>query len=46
MGRWKPPAPDASPYITPAGFEALQAELNELWPRRRDVVTALSAARS
>ncbi|MDH4125100.1 MAG: transcription elongation factor GreB [Gammaproteobacteria bacterium] len=44
MGRWKPPAPDASPYITPAGFEALQAELNELWPRRRDVVTALSAA--
>jgi transcription elongation factor GreB len=44
MGRWRPPAPNASPYITPAGFDALQAELSELWVRRRDVVRALSEA--
>lgn len=44
MGRWRPPAPNASPYITPAGFEALQAELNELWLSRREVVKALSEA--
>ncbi len=44
MGRWRPPAPTASPYITPAGFEALQQELDGLWLRRRDVVKALSAA--
>ncbi len=44
MGRWRPPAPNASPYITPAGFEALQAELNGLWLRRREVVKALAAA--
>jgi len=44
MGRWRPPPPKASPYITPAGYETLQAELNELWVRRRDVVKALAAA--
>lgn len=44
MGRWRPPAPASSPYITPAGFAALQAELDEIWRRRRDVVKALSAA--
>lgn len=44
MGRWRPPAPNSSPYITPAGFEALQVEQNALWLRRRDVVKALSAA--
>ena len=44
MGRWRPPAPRSSPYITAAGFEALQEELRELWVRRRDVVAALSAA--
>jgi transcription elongation factor GreB len=44
MGRWRPPAPKSSPYITPAGFEALQAELDSTWVRRRDVVKALSAA--
>ena len=44
MGRWKPPPPASSPYITPAGFEALQAELKELWVRRADVVKALAAA--
>ena len=44
VGRWRPPAPSASPYITPAGFEALQKELEETWVRRRDVVKALAAA--
>jgi transcription elongation factor GreB len=44
MGRWRPPAAKSSPYITPAGYAALQQELKELWLRRRDVVTALAAA--
>lgn len=44
MARWRPPAPSSSPYITPAGFRALQKELEEIWLRRRDVVKALSAA--
>ena len=44
MGRWRPPQPKASPYVTPQGYAALQAELKELWIRRRDVVAALSAA--
>lgn len=44
MGRWRPPPPESSPYITPAGFSALQDELKGLWLRRRDVVKALAAA--
>jgi transcription elongation factor GreB len=44
MGRWRPPQPKASPYITPAGFSALQDELKALWTRRADVVKALAAA--
>jgi len=44
MGRWRPPAPSSSPYITPAGFAALQTELGDIWLRRRDVVKALAAA--
>ena len=44
MGRWRPPAPKSSPYITPAGFEALQQELDGIWVRRREVVKALAAA--
>ncbi|TDJ47761.1 MAG: transcription elongation factor GreB [Gammaproteobacteria bacterium] len=44
MGRWKPPPPAASPYITPAGYAALQDELKALWLRRADVVAALAAA--
>ncbi len=44
MGRWRPPLPASSPYITPEGFEVLQEELKALWLRRRDVVAALSAA--
>jgi len=44
MGRWRPPAPESSPYITPAGFAALQEELDAIWLRRRDVVKALAEA--
>ena len=44
MGRWRPPTPSSSPYITPSGFAALQQELKDIWLRRREVVKALSAA--
>ncbi len=44
MGRWRPPRQAGSPYITPAGYRALQDELEALWPQRREVVAALSAA--
>lgn len=44
MGRWRPPREAGSPYITPAGYRALQSELEAIWPRRREVVAALSAA--
>ncbi len=44
MGRWRPPAPKSSAYITAAGFAALQDEVKALWLRRRDVVKALAAA--
>lgn len=44
MGRWKPPPPASSPYITAAGFDTLQVELKALWVRRAEVVKALAAA--
>lgn len=44
MGRWRPPSPKASPYITPTGHGQLQQELKELWLLRREVVSALAAA--
>lgn len=44
MSRYRPPQPPSSPYITAAGYEALQSELVQLWRRRADVVKALSAA--
>jgi transcription elongation factor GreB len=44
MGRWKPPPPASSPYITRPGYEQLQQELKEIWLRRRAVVKALAAA--
>ena len=44
MGRWRPPQPKGSPYITRNGFEHLQEELKAIWVRRADVVKALSAA--
>ncbi len=44
MGRYRPPQPRSSPYITRDGYEALQAEDKALWIRRRDVTKALAAA--
>ena len=44
MGRYRPPTPPSSPYITRDGFEALSAELKALWKRRADVTKALTAA--
>ena len=44
MGRYRPPAQPKSPYITPAGYDRLKKELDELWIIRREVVQALSAA--
>jgi len=44
MGRYRPPAPRSSPYITRKGFETLQQELKDIWVRRADVTAALSAA--
>lgn len=44
MGRYRPPQPKSSPYITPDGFAHLQAELNALWQRRSEVTKALAAA--
>ena len=44
MGRWRPPPAKSTPYITAQGFAVLQEEQSALWRRRRDVVTALSAA--
>jgi len=44
MGRYRPPIPPSSPYVTSAGFNALQAEQDALWKRRASVTRALSAA--
>lgn len=44
MSRYRPPAPKKSPYITPAGMSALEAEQKQIWLRRREVVAALAVA--
>lgn len=45
MSRWRPPQPASTRIITRAGFEALKAEVDELWHQRRPgVVKALSEA--
>ncbi|HHH42830.1 MAG TPA: transcription elongation factor GreB [Gammaproteobacteria bacterium] len=44
MGRYRPPAPKSSLYITAEGHRRLQEELNTLWKRRAVVTRALSAA--
>jgi len=44
MGRYRPPSPPKSPYITPEGYQALQEESKALWVRRTDVTKALAAA--
>ncbi len=44
MGRYRPPAPPKSPYITRQGYEALESEERAIWVRRREVTKALTAA--
>jgi len=44
MGRYRPPQPKSSPYITVEGYEKLDAELKTLWKRRSIVVKILSEA--
>ncbi|MDY6978741.1 MAG: transcription elongation factor GreB [Pseudomonadota bacterium] len=44
MGRYRPPQPKASPYITREGYDRLQQEMRRLWDRRAEVTQALAAA--
>ena len=45
MGRYRPPQPASSQYITPAGKQRLVEEVDKLWKKRRPAVTkALAAA--
>jgi transcription elongation factor GreB len=44
MSRYRPAEARKSPYITPEGKRALLDEQKALWLRRREVVSALSAA--
>ena len=44
MGRYRPPQPKASPYITVDGYAKLDAELKALWKRRAYVVKILAEA--
>ena len=44
MTRWRDPAPESAPYITPAGHAALSQELAGLWDKRAEVTRALAAA--
>ena len=44
MGRYRPPQPKSTPYITRQGYDVLEGELKGLWPKRDEVTKALSAA--
>ena len=45
MGRYRPPQPASSQYITPEGKQRLVEEVDKLWKKRRPAVTkALAAA--
>jgi transcription elongation factor GreB len=44
MGRYRPPAPKSSLYITEEGYRRLHDELNAIWKHRAGVTKALSAA--
>jgi transcription elongation factor GreB len=44
MGRYRPPSPPKSPYITQQGYTRLKDEEKAIWIRRREVTAALSAA--
>jgi len=40
MGRYRPPQPKSSPYITAEGAQKLETELKQLWKVERPQVTA------
>ena len=44
MSRYRPPRPQGSRYITPAGHARLKAELDQLWRVERPQVTAAVSA--
>lgn len=44
MSRWREPREKSSPYITAAGYQSLEKELEGLWKKRAEVTRALSAA--
>jgi len=45
MGRYRPPRPPSSQYITPEGHAKLTKELDYLWHKKRpEVTSAVSAA--
>ena len=44
MGRYRPPSPVPSKYITPAGLKRLRVELEQLWREERPRVTQAVAA--
>jgi transcription elongation factor GreB len=44
MSRYRPPRAPSSPYVTAAGYRALEAELKGLWVRRAEIVKHLAAA--
>src|ERR1700739_2071399 len=44
MGRFRPPSPAGSKYVTPAGARRLHAELELLWREERPRVTQAVAA--
>lgn len=45
MGRYRPPKPKSSAYITPEGAQQIRTEIEQLWKVERPVVTrAVTAA--
>lgn len=44
MGRWRPPAAQSAPYITPYGYKKLEQENAALWIKRNEVAKAVTAA--
>jgi transcription elongation factor GreB len=44
LSRYRPPSPESSKYITPAGEQRLRAELEQLWRVERPRVTQAVAA--
>ena len=40
MGRWRPPSPRGSRYITPEGAQRMRAEIKHLWEVERPRVTS------